>query len=82
MLSRSNFPVEDVHSSESIDQLIEPLVEAIWQDLNGQVTYERIQQVVREVADAFQDAAVTAFVPVFVHRQTRDKLKAELSGKK
>lgn len=82
MARRSHRLNGDSHPQDDIDLLLEPLIEAIWQDLNGQIPYERICQVAYEVAAAFQDAVVTTFVPILIHRQTRDKLKAEINGKK
>lgn len=55
------------------------LVETIWQDLDGQVSREQISSVVAEISLAFQDATVTAFVPIFVHRRAVEQLQKQLN---
>lgn len=57
----------------------DPLIEVIWQDLNEQVSREQIRRVVAEIALEFQDATVTAFVPIFVHRRAVDQLQKQLN---
>jgi len=51
------------------------LIGQIWHDLDRQVTREQIRQVACEIADAFRSATITAFVPIFIRRQTRAKLE-------
>jgi hypothetical protein len=57
------------------DYLDESFIEQIWHDLDGQVPRERIHQIAAEAAAEFRTATVTAFVPVFVRRRTREKLE-------
>lgn len=57
----------------------DPLIEAIWQDLDGQVSREQISRVVAEISLEFQDAAVKAFVPIFVQRKAVEQLKRQLN---
>ncbi|HEX6384462.1 MAG TPA: hypothetical protein VF177_07315 [Anaerolineae bacterium] len=72
--------VNDVTDESDVLALVnEQLVEDIWDDLEGRVTRENILQVAIEVATKFQDAAVTSFVPIFIRRQTSERLKARLS---
>jgi hypothetical protein len=61
--------------SRSCDELDDSLIEQIWHDLDGQVTREQIRQVVTEIAAEFRSATVTAFVPIFIRRQAREKLE-------
>ena len=62
-----------------MNHIDEHLVETVWQDLNGQVSREQIRRVVAEISLAFQDATVTAFVPIFVHRRAVDQLQKQLN---
>jgi hypothetical protein len=55
------------------------LVEKVWHDLDGQVSREQVGRVVTEIALRFQDAAVEAFVPIFIHRQAVERLKRLLN---
>ncbi len=57
------------------DYLDDSFIEQIWHDLGSQVTRERIHQIAAETAAEFRTATVTAFVPVFVRRRTREKLE-------
>lgn len=62
-----------------MNNIDEHLVEAVWQDLDKQVSREQIRRVVAEIALEFQDATVTAFVPIFVHRRAVDQLQKQLN---
>jgi hypothetical protein len=53
----------------------ECLIEKLWQDLEGQVSREQIDQVVTEISFRFQDASVTAFIPIFIRRLAFEELK-------
>lgn len=64
----------DNHTADYLDELIEQ----IWRDLARQVPRERVSQVAAEVATEFRQATVTAFVPLFIHRLTREKLTEEV----
>jgi len=64
-----------------IDYLDDSLIEQIWQDLGGQVSRERIRQIAAEAAAEFRTATVTAFVPIFVRRRTREKLEMLIDEK-
>ena len=57
------------------------LIEQIWHDLDGHVTREQVRQVVTEIAAEFRTATITAFVPIFIRRQAREKLEALVSAK-
>jgi hypothetical protein len=58
-----------------MNEIDDSLIEQIWHDLDGQVTREQIRQVVTEIAAEFRSATVTAFVPIFIRRQAREKLE-------
>ena len=58
-----------------INDMDDSLIEQIWDDLDGQVTRGQIRQVVTEIAAEFRTATVTAFVPIFIRRQAREKLE-------
>jgi hypothetical protein len=78
--SRSSTTTVGVDSAKSVTHLgevLESVVEGIWRDLDGQVTHEQIRQAASEVASEFQDATITAFVPIFIRRLTREKLRSK-----
>lgn len=56
----------------------EALVEAIWQDLGGQLTRERIDAMVRIVSAELAGSRIPTFVPVFVRRRATERLRASL----
>lgn len=58
--------------SDYVDNL---LIEKIRLDLDKEITYEQIRQVALEVAAEFQDAKITTFLPIFIRRQTRERLR-------
>lgn len=50
------------------------LVDRIWCDLGKRIPHEYIRQVALEIAAEFREAKVTAFVPIFIRRQTLQRL--------
>lgn len=56
------------------------LVEQLWRDLDGQVSRQQIAGAVTEIAAKFDKATVTAFVPIFIHRQALEQLKGLLAS--
>jgi formaldehyde-activating enzyme involved in methanogenesis len=54
---------------------IETLVEQIWLELDGAVDRAVIEQVVQEVLPRFDDARVKSFVPIFIRKEAKDRLK-------
>lgn len=60
-----------------MDYVDDSLVEKLWHDLDGQVSRQRIARAVTEIAARFEKAAVTAFVPIFIHRQALEHLRRE-----
>ena len=51
------------------------LINSIWQDLDGRVSHEQIRQTAIEVAARFANARVMTFIPIFIRRQTLERLK-------
>ena len=56
---------------------LEELTEQVWQDLDQKLARRRIHQGVVEVADLFQGARVTTFLPIILRRLTLEKLQAD-----
>ncbi len=71
-----------VGKSDIADCVNELMVEAIWHELGGRVTYDEIWQVATDVMGMaeFQNATVTAFLPILIHRRTREKLKTMVAN--
>lgn len=58
------------------------VVEQIWRQLDGQASRAHIHQVAATVAADFAAATVTAFLPIFIHRDTLEKLRIEGTGER
>lgn len=58
--------------------LSDDLLKEIWVDLDKRYSLEKIREVAAETTFEFQDAVVTAFLPIFIYRKTREKLLAML----
>jgi hypothetical protein len=56
------------------------LVEKLWRELDGQVSRQQIAGAVTEIAAGFAKATVTAFVPIFIHREALEQLKGLLAN--
>jgi hypothetical protein len=63
-----------------MDYVDDSLVEKLWRDLDGQVSRQQIAGAVTEIAARFEKATVTAFVPIFIHRQALEQLKGLLAS--
>ncbi len=63
--------------SDIADCMNDMVVEAIWHEMGGRVTHDKIRQVAAEVMDMaeFQNATVTTFLPILIKRRTREKLR-------
>ncbi len=63
--------------SDIINYMNDIVIENIWHELGGRVTYDEIRRAAAEVMDMaeFQNATVTTFLPILIHRRTREKLK-------
>ncbi len=56
------------------------LIEQIWCDMHQVIPRRRITEVARQVAAGFVDAKITAFIPLFVRRFTRERLLPEMAA--
>jgi hypothetical protein len=71
--------IAETNHNGVMKEIDDSLIEQIWHDLDKQVTREQIRQVITEIAADFRSATVTAFVPIFIRRQAREKLKARVN---
>lgn len=55
--------------------LDETLIEKMWHELDEQVSREQIRLTAAQIAAQYREATVTTFIPVFVYRETYEKLK-------
>lgn len=55
------------------------LIEQIWCDMHQVIPRRRIIEVARQVAGGFVDAKISAFIPLFVRRFTRERLLPEMA---
>jgi hypothetical protein len=53
-------------------------IDRIWRDLHQGVSRHRVAEEASRVADDFAEARVTAYVPIFVQRATRERLLREV----
>jgi hypothetical protein len=58
---------------------VETLIEQIWNDLGGRVSPSPIRQVVMEIIPRYESARVQTYVPIFVHRETVERLRVGLA---
>jgi hypothetical protein len=54
--------------------LNDQLIEEIWRDLSGKVTRDQVREVALATMTEFQDATVTAFIPILLRRRTFERL--------
>ena len=71
---------EAVENQLIFDIVNDVLVEELWRDLEGLITHEKIRQVAMEIAAEYQDVAITTFLPIFVHRRTRERLRSTINN--
>jgi dsDNA-specific endonuclease/ATPase MutS2 len=64
-----------------MDYVDDALVDMIWKDLDGQVSRQQIAGAVTQIAARFEEATVTAFVPIFIRRQALEYLKRDCISK-
>ncbi|GIV79671.1 hypothetical protein RY27_21540 [Litorilinea aerophila] len=75
MVAASRLPFSEPTDQDAMPVIGEELVQEIWTRLAGRVSRERIRRVAIEVAREYQDAKVTAFLPIFIQRQTLERLR-------
>ena len=61
--------------NDTLDWDKEGTVEQIWKDMDGMFARVTIEQVASEVALRFEAARIKTFIPIFVRRETVERLK-------
>ena len=72
-------PTAEANPGDAINGIDDSLVEQVWRELDGQLSHERVECIVTEVALGFQDAAVKTFLPIFIHRRALERLRREIN---
>jgi hypothetical protein len=70
-----------VETSRDAYQPDEALIELIWQELDRQFPIEQVRQIALGIAAEYQDATVTTYIPIFVWRQTHERLAKQRDKK-
>ena len=65
-------------ASEDPDWEVETVIEQVWQELQGEVNRAVILQVLLKIMPKYENARVTTYVPLLVHREAVDVLRARL----
>jgi hypothetical protein len=79
MFTESGPITAETNHESDMKYVDDSLIELIWHDLDGQVVREQIRQVASEIADEFRTATITTFVPIFIRRQAREKLRTQIN---
>jgi hypothetical protein len=58
---------------------VETLIEKIRNDLGGTVSRSPIRQVVMEIIPRYESARIQTYVPIFVHKETVERLRVGLA---
>ena len=66
---------------DAVDQVDQTFVEDLWQNLEGKISRDQIRKIAIEIAEDFQDATITAFIPILLRRRVRDRLNRIISQK-
>lgn len=67
---------EDDEIAAIRSEYVDPdFIESIWEELDGQVSREQIRQVVLEAEEKYRNAAVQAFVPIFMRQYILKRLQ-------
>ena len=69
--------IDETGKNDITDYINDIAIENIWHELGGRVTHDEIRRAAAEVMDTaeFQNATVVTFLPILIHRRTREKLK-------
>ena len=59
-------------TSGSIDNA---LIESIWNEMNGRVDRDNINQAVLEARARYQQATIETFIPIFIRRYVLERLQ-------
>lgn len=73
-------PVQPAPRAKQDELNLNELVAKIHAELNQRVPEARVRQVATDIAAQYEKAQVTSFVPIFVRRQTLEKLSRELQS--
>ena len=76
MSERSSTTSENGVKNKTSTFLSDEFIQGIWVQLAGQFPREHICQIATRVASEFKDARVTTFLPIFIRRQTLERLEA------
>jgi hypothetical protein len=61
------------------DMIDDGLIDDLWRDMNGAIAIEKIRQVAKQIAQEYEGVPVTTFLPIFIHRRTREILKSVIA---
>jgi hypothetical protein len=64
---------------DAVDQVDQTFVEDLWQNLEGKISQDQIRKIAIEIAEDFQDATITAYIPILLRRRVRDRLNRIIS---
>jgi hypothetical protein len=64
-----------VDFQELSSYLDDEIIEEIWRDFDGRVDRGHIRRVATEVIGEFSGATITNFIPIFLQRITRERLR-------
>lgn len=56
------------------------VIEQIWSDMHKVISRPRVAEVARQIAAGYSGAKITAFIPLFVRRFTRERLLPEMAA--
>lgn len=69
---------ERVGQESTVDpDILRGVVEQVAEDVGVDVSRERVEHVVGQVARSYRDASVTSFVPIFIRRMAGEVLRKE-----
>ena len=71
-------PVYDAPVKKDSDWDIETMIDQVWRQLQGQVSRAAIQAVILEIVPRYENARVTTYIPVLIHREAVDTLRIRL----
>lgn len=75
MDSRMDMLTGGLNEDDNKYYLDDYLLKELWIDLDKQFSIDEIREVAIETASEYRDAVVTAFLPIFIFRRTREKLQ-------
>ncbi len=81
MVEELNLTIADTNLNNIIEFVDDDMVEKLWLDMNGQATRNQIRRVAMETAAKFGPVTVTQYIPIFLYRETREKLGKLFSEK-